>query len=104
MSKVTHTTILTDDGAAANVAIKVEGQKFVGQGIAKRHPKDERDDFIGAALATARALRDAADQLEARAEQAMDNAPMRKITQVLYTHLLDSYKQSSTIFPIYTGE
>lgn len=53
-----------EDACGARIALEVPFGEYVGIGVSKRHPNDEHDPEIGAALALCRALRDAADDLE----------------------------------------
>ena len=59
--------ITTNDAVSVAFEIPALGKVLQTSGSAKRHPKDAPDDLVGLALATARAMRTAAEQLEAAA-------------------------------------
>lgn len=59
--------ITTTDAVSVALEIPALGKFLQTAGSAKRHPKDAPDDLVGLALATARAMRTAAEQLEAAA-------------------------------------
>lgn len=67
-----------DDGATvANVTLELNGsdEVFSSDRSAKVHPKDAADPYVGAAISSARAFRDVADQLEAWAGLQLAGVP-----------------------------
>lgn len=55
------------DSSQQFTTVIIEGARFAGLGTAKRHPDDTFDLQVGTDIASARALRDLADQLERNA-------------------------------------
>lgn len=74
------TSHLEDDAATVGIRILALGGEIHAVGAAKRHPNDEPDTEIGLALATARAMRAAAGELERGAWTAINqrNAAARQ--------------------------
>lgn len=67
-----------DDAATvANVTLELNGsdEVFSSDRSAKVHPKDAADPYVGAAISSARAFRDVADQLEAWAGIQLAGVP-----------------------------
>lgn len=67
MTKVEVQALVTDDAAVAEVKVDVAGFKKTFTGSSKRHPTDPVKRHVGEQLAIARALRAAAEELEADA-------------------------------------
>jgi hypothetical protein len=73
MSKVETNAIVGSDAAVAQVSVDLAGwDRRTYTGTSKKHPKDAPNHTIGEALALARALRKAAEDLEFQASTRIE--------------------------------
>lgn len=91
---VTSNTVLTDEVVAVELTVQTYGQEFTGKGWAKKHPKDRPNAEVGLALATSRALLDAAEQLTTYAQERIEQMASRQLATRWSTNVANEMEVS----------
>lgn len=69
MAEISFNSLVSNEASVAVVDVAISGYHGAFTGVSKKHPKDRHVASVGEALATARAFREAADDLEEWAVQ-----------------------------------
>lgn len=64
MAEINFNSLVSSEASVAVVDVAISGYHGAFTGVSKKHPKDNHVASVGEALATARAFRQAADDLE----------------------------------------